>query len=1245
MPNLSGQLTAATSDASIAANIRVLDSDGSDVRAEVAQLVATVATLRSDVDHQSQNADIHRWALQSFTGTLPLDVLPYAGTSQDGVVTSEKYIQWDNSIDASHLHDTPDIAAEHLSLSDAFLIDDASIAEGDGSQLREIRVDQLDKRWDQRDAMDDFDNAVTLRDGSDDARVLVDHQSFVSVPLDTGKVLPTWEGDKVGIRLYATDLSNDGTYEVSWGDLSAGQQTLPGALDGANVILETDADNPTTAIGIRVSGDTNKSARIDIYSKEQITHPIHVFDVVDGHLVVHFRRGNTNSIHRVALPTASTPSHTESTGTFYDHTLDTSAQHIGKYQADAGAKPLLAHSWPLDFNVAGEDKSISPFGQLSVFNRTGPVADGDAANSSNGVAFDHLGQDYFVSRTSDGDIIFAPVTSGANKRIVVTGKPAVQIGSPSATYMSHQFNITVAEQFYDGEVERLQIPAGGYLRVFDGDIYVGKIDAAALHSAHTSSAGDDATANSVSLVYNGRTLYFGRKITDQLVFGADPAGTYDITVLDDIRAYVPTTNTIMPIVGQSLTKHRGVNYTVLSDTWLFQWGAADIAVNAIGTGQIQDASVTQNKLANNSVGTAQVRDGEVTQPKLAHNSVGTAQIEDAAVTQAKLAPSVLGHIQSEISVSTFGTTFPASPVNHQVFTLTVDATVATFKDEFGNDATQGYEYDRFQYLTSDNHWHRVLSINNIRPYDWATKGSVLPVDPDKIRVKEDNDALAESRPALSFLYQDEALKFVTGARRDVSDRRTGAFTFQHGQASGRLSTDENDKQFVHTLGYYEAILRDDLIPSGVNSIKVTGMRGAGVVTTFTRDTTSDPAGLYSNAYSLWRPSPPLSVSNVPDGRREITFRTGANAAITWRDTYEYTGHQFRELDFIDESAPPPWPVWAVDQQIDRNSRYWFPAKKETDESPNNLSLQFPAYQARAGVQGTLTIVVHKTVDGDTGVEQLRRVTFYGDQHHDETLRNRYRFTQKENLIDGFGILTLRMMNPGQTLSQARSYTMQRQSDGSYLSEVIDDDHASDRVRAAGETKVINLQTTSPAQPYIFMNPASEINVAVDSRDLPFFNNMKKVWEAPNTVMTRFRGGIDNRWSSDEGVTFTIDDISWDSLVHFRIKVGTATDVIYFVTIPGGVIRELQGIPRDSGGHLIRTTSAVPIQEFSVGGGFVKYRDINPGTHKNCLQFNIDIGNRRNNFYLGYDAVSKKLIFMSDHVGYYGTPQSIFEIWI
>ena len=71
--------------------------------------------------------------------------LDMATGSQAGIIGSDEFVKINNSIDAAHLHDTPALAVNHLADDDAFLLDDASVSTG--SQLKEISVSELDKRW------------------------------------------------------------------------------------------------------------------------------------------------------------------------------------------------------------------------------------------------------------------------------------------------------------------------------------------------------------------------------------------------------------------------------------------------------------------------------------------------------------------------------------------------------------------------------------------------------------------------------------------------------------------------------------------------------------------------------------------------------------------------------------------------------------------------------------------------------------------------------------------------------------------------------------------------------------------------------------------------------------------------------------------------------------------------------------------------------------------------------------------
>lgn len=71
--------------------------------------------------------------------------LPTASTQQAGIIQPAEYIKINSAIQADDLHSTPQLANAHLQPTDALLLDDASVASG--SELAEILVSELDKRW------------------------------------------------------------------------------------------------------------------------------------------------------------------------------------------------------------------------------------------------------------------------------------------------------------------------------------------------------------------------------------------------------------------------------------------------------------------------------------------------------------------------------------------------------------------------------------------------------------------------------------------------------------------------------------------------------------------------------------------------------------------------------------------------------------------------------------------------------------------------------------------------------------------------------------------------------------------------------------------------------------------------------------------------------------------------------------------------------------------------------------------
>lgn len=67
--------------------------------------------------------------------------------------------------------------------------------------------------------------------------------------------------------------------------------------------------------------------------------------------------------------------------------------------------------------------------------------------------------------------------------------------------------------------------------------------------------------------------------------------------------------------------------------------------NSVGTSQIEDNAITQNKIASNAITTVRIFDGAVTDIKIASNAVTTAKILNDAVTQDKLADDSVGENQ------------------------------------------------------------------------------------------------------------------------------------------------------------------------------------------------------------------------------------------------------------------------------------------------------------------------------------------------------------------------------------------------------------------------------------------------------------------------------------------------------------------------------------------------------------------------------------------------------------------------
>ena len=77
-----------------------------------------------------------------------------------------------------------------------------------------------------------------------------------------------------------------------------------------------------------------------------------------------------------------------------------------------------------------------------------------------------------------------------------------------------------------------------------------------------------------------------------------------------------------------------------SSDWIINNNAvelANMADNSVGTGELVNDSVTDDKMANNAIATASLKDNAVTIAKMADNSVGTSELVNSSVTREKVA--------------------------------------------------------------------------------------------------------------------------------------------------------------------------------------------------------------------------------------------------------------------------------------------------------------------------------------------------------------------------------------------------------------------------------------------------------------------------------------------------------------------------------------------------------------------------------------------------------------------------------
>ena len=153
----------------------------------------------------------------------------------------------------------------------------------------------------------------------------------------------------------------------------------------------------------------------------------------------------------------------------------------------------------------------------------------------------------------------------------------------------------------------------------------------------------DVASSDVALVMSNASLSNARNMV--LSFTGTLTGNRVVTIPDSIEKFYivkdgtthsGNTLTFKTVSGTGFTLDEGKIHAAYSDGTNINEVALNTLGGTIGTAQIDDDAVTNDKLANNAVNTDQLVADSVTNAKVADDAVDTAQIVNDAVTAAKL---------------------------------------------------------------------------------------------------------------------------------------------------------------------------------------------------------------------------------------------------------------------------------------------------------------------------------------------------------------------------------------------------------------------------------------------------------------------------------------------------------------------------------------------------------------------------------------------------------------------------------